>query len=189
MFVTTVKVKTDEKVRFSITVAIVCRSKCQKWVSKSVILAAPDKTNEAYMRQTHQNGFSLVELLCVLVIVGILAAVAVPSLTKGIRAAETGAVFSTMRTISSSQVSLYTAKGRFGRLDEINNLVGDGVGRPVGPNQLSRNRFVIEMVPPVPTDPELKDGYTVIATRRLADEAQVYKFELTQTGEIRQVLP
>lgn len=141
------------------------------------------------MSNKDQKGFSLVELLCVVVIVGIIAAVAVPSLTKGIRAAEAGAVFSTMRTIGSTQVNIFTAKNRFGRLDELNALVGDGLGRPVGPNQLTRNRFVIEMVPAVPTDIELKDSYTVTATRRLSDEAQVYKFELTQTGEIRQVLP
>jgi prepilin-type N-terminal cleavage/methylation domain-containing protein len=141
------------------------------------------------MRNFDEKGFSMVELLCVLVIVGVIAAVAVPSLTKGIRAAEAGAVFSTMRTISSSQVSVYTAKSRFGRLDELNNMLGNGIGAPIGPNQLTRNRFVIDMVPAIPTDIELKDGYVVTATRRLPDEAQVYKFELTQTGEIRQILP
>jgi prepilin-type N-terminal cleavage/methylation domain-containing protein len=141
------------------------------------------------MRNFNEKGFSMVELLCVLVIVGVIAAVAVPSLTKGIRAAEAGAVFSTMRTISSSQVSVYTAKSRFGRLDELNNMLGNGIGAPIGPNQLTRNRFVIDMVPAIPTDIELKDGYVVTATRRLPDEAQVYKFELTQTGEIRQILP
>jgi hypothetical protein len=94
-----------------------------------------------------------------------------------------------MRTISSSQISVYTAKSRFGRLDELNNMLGNGIGAPIGPNQLTRNRFVIDMVPAIPTDIELKDGYVVTATRRLPDEAQVYKFELTQTGEIRQILP
>jgi len=131
----------------------------------------------------------MVELLCVLIIVGILAAVAVPALTKSKRAAEIGAVFATMRTIGSTQVSVYTAKSRFGTLDEVNALLGNGVGRPIGTNQLTRNRFVIEMIPAVPTDAELHDSYTVTATQDLGDGGQVYKFELSQTGEIRQILP
>ena len=141
------------------------------------------------MRNNTQSGFSLVELLCVLVIVGILAAVAVPALTKSKRAAEIGAVFATMRTIGSTQVSVYTAKSRFGTLDEINGLLGDGVGRSIGANQLTRDRFVIEMVPAIPTDVELRQSYTVTATQDLNDGGQVYKFELSQTGEIRQILP
>jgi prepilin-type N-terminal cleavage/methylation domain-containing protein len=141
------------------------------------------------MKQNIQSGFSLVELLCVLTIIGVLAAIAVPALSKSKRAAEIGAVVATMRTIGSTQVSVYTAKSRFGTLDEINTLLGDGVGRSIGANQLTRNRFVIEMVPAVPTDVELHDAYTVTATQDLGDGGQVYKFELSQTGEIRQILP
>ena len=60
------------------------------------------------MRNSTEKGFSLVELLCVVVIVGVIAAIAVPALRKGIRAAENGAVFATMRTIASTQVNYYT---------------------------------------------------------------------------------
>lgn len=141
------------------------------------------------MKNNTQSGFSVVELLCVLVIVGILAAVAVPALTKSKRAAEIGAVFATMRTIGSTQVSVFSAKNRFGTLDEINALLGDGVGKPIGTNQLTRNRFVIEMIPAAPTPVDLKDSYTVVATQDLGDGGQIYKFELSQTGEIRQILP
>ena len=141
------------------------------------------------MKQNTQSGFSLVELLCVLTIIGVLAAIAVPALTKSKRVAEIGAVFATMRTIGSTQVSVYTAKSRFGTLDEVNALLDDGVGKSIGPNQLTRNRFVIEMIPASPTDVELKDSYTVTATQDLGDGGQIYKFELSQTGEIRQILP
>jgi hypothetical protein len=45
------------------------------------------------------------------------------------------------------------------------------------------------MIPASPTDVELKDSYTVVATQDLNDGGAVYKFELSQTGEIRQILP
>ena len=131
----------------------------------------------------------MVELLCVLTIVGVLTALAVPALTKSKRVAEIGAVVANLRTVSSTQVSVFTAKTRFGTLDEVNTLLGGGIGKSIGTNQLSKNRFVIEMVPASPTPVELKDGYTVTATQDLGDGGQIYKFELSQTGEIRQILP
>jgi general secretion pathway protein G len=48
---------------------------------------------------SNEKGFSLIELLLVVVIIGIVAALAVPALQKGIRSAENGTTFATMRTI------------------------------------------------------------------------------------------
>lgn len=140
------------------------------------------------MSKSKESGFSLIELLVVVVVVGIIASIAIPGLQKGIRAAENGTTFATMRTISSSQVGYYSQNSRFGRLPEINAVLSEGVGTVNG-NQLVRGKFVFEMVPADPTDLELRTGYTITATRNVAGEGLIYKYELTQAGEIRQILP
>jgi prepilin-type N-terminal cleavage/methylation domain-containing protein len=140
------------------------------------------------MVKGNERGFSLIELLLVVVIIGIIAALAVPALQKGIRAAENGNTFASMRTIASTQVNFYSQNGRFGRLTEINNLLSSSVGTASG-NDLTRGKFTLSMVPATPSDVELKDGYMITATRNVTGEGVVYKYELTQAGEIRQVLP
>ena len=140
------------------------------------------------MLRGKNSGFSLIELLIVVVVIGIIASLAVPALQKGVRAAENGNTFASMRTISSTQVNFYSQNGRFGRLAEVNNILSNSIGTPSG-NDVTRGKFTISMVPAVPTDTQLKDGYTITATRNVTGEGVVYQYQLTQTGEIQQILP
>lgn len=135
----------------------------------------------------NDDGFSLIELILVVVIIGIIAALAVPSLQKGIRSAENGTTFATLRTISSTQVAYFSQKGRFGRLNEVNAIVGGGIGGQAG-DVIVRGRYIFEMNPTVPTDAELRQQYVINATRNVSDDT-IYKYELNHTGEITQVLP
>ena len=135
-----------------------------------------------------EKGFSLIELLVVVAVVGIIATLAVPALRKAMVAAENGSTFSTMRTISSTQMGFYTTNSRFARLNEVNNLMSSSLGDVSG-NQLQRGRYTLDMSPAAPTDLELKDGFTITATRNIPSEGTIYKYELNQSGEIRQILP
>lgn len=140
------------------------------------------------MFRGRNDGFSLLELLIVVTVVGIIAAMAVPMLQKGIRASENGNTFASMRTIASTQVNFYSQNGRFGRLSEINNILSGSIGTPSG-NDVTRGKFVLSMVPASPTDGQLRDGYTITATRNVSGEGVVYQYQLTQGGEIQQILP
>lgn len=139
----------------------------------------------AKMTNNNQKGFSIIELLIVVVIIGVVAALAVPALQKGIRAAENGNTHATLRTIFTTEMNFYSNRGRYGRLIEINNLMNGAIGTN-SVNDVIRNNFTLSMTPAVPTDLELRDGYTIVASRTIPGENVTYFYEVTQNGEIRQ---
>jgi len=140
------------------------------------------------MRRNNEAGFSIVEILIVCAVIGIVASLAVPHLQKGIRAAEIGNTVATLRTIHSTEMNYFSQNTRFARITEVNNVMSGSIGSPSGFDVI-RGKFVMSMTPSNPTDAELREGYTLTATRNVSGEGVVYVYELTQSGEIRQILP
>lgn len=135
----------------------------------------------------NEKGFSLIELLLVVTIIGIVAAIAIPAFQKGLWAAENSRAVANLRTINSTQVAFFTQRSRFGRLPELQTILNGGLGTTVV-DRVVRGTYTFEMSPVTPTDAELATQFTITATRAVGTDT-VYRYELTQSGKITQILP
>jgi type IV pilus assembly protein PilA len=135
-----------------------------------------------------EHGFSMIELLIVVTLVGILSAISIPSLMGARAAAQKASAVSTLRMMVSIEHHFWVQRGRYADLIEINQFQNNTLGTMVG-RTLPRQGYVFQMIPTAPTPAQLTNGFTIATTGRGPDGTTPYIFMTDQGGIISQVSP
>ena len=78
------------------------------------------------MNRREQKGFSLIELLIVVAIIGIVAAIAIPNMIKSQQAAHETAALSDLKTLESAEATFQLTKGH-GTFGSLSDLGAEGI--------------------------------------------------------------
>lgn len=108
------------------------------------------------MRRTHQRGFSLIELLIVVAIILILAAIAIPNLMRSKISANEASAVSSVRAITTAQVTYANNYPAVGYSDNLTKLAApNNPSTPVDQNSAG----LIDWVLGCSSQPCQKSGY------------------------------
>ncbi len=148
--------------------------------------------NNPRVRNRAANGFSLIELLVVVAVILIIAAIAIPNFIHSRMRANEASAIQSLRTISTAQ-ALYSTMWSVGYADSLTKLSGNGV--VADPNNAGlidqvlaaglKSGYLISLTPGAP-DPQGNIGtYSVTADPQVPGSSGDRHFYADQTSVIR----
>jgi len=135
-------------------------------------------------RTEKQRGFSLIELLIVVAVMLIIAAIAIPNLLASRRAANEGSAQSSIRTIHSAQAT-YQATAGNGAFGSLANLSGQQLIDAVLASG-SKSGYTFAVVDVAGTGATAQFGATAVpSTTSGVSQTGTRRFAITQVGVMR----